>query len=171
VTFEGRYYQVRDAHLNPKPDPLPPIMIGGGGEQLTLRVVARHADWYNLPGGSLATYRRKLEVLREHCAAIGTDYDRIVKSWSCDCVAIASTPAEAQRLADASAFCRGDGGLIGTPDQIAAQLAEWIAAGVSHFQLRFVDFPRLDGIRLFAREVAPRFRSAGNDRSASEKAH
>ena len=159
ASFAGEHYQIDNAYLNPKPNPMPPFMIGGGGEKLTLRVVAKHADWYNLSGGSRANYQHKLEVLREHCQAVGTDYDRIVKSWSCDCVAVARSEAEARRLAEASAFCGPLSTLIGTPDHIAAELQGWIDIGVTHFQLRFADFPRLEGIRLFAEEVIPRFRS------------
>lgn len=156
ATFEGRHYQIRDAYLNPKPDPLPPFMIGGGGEKLTLRVVAKHADWYNLAGGTRENYQHKLEVLRGHCAAAGTDYDRIVKSWSCDCVAIAASDDEARRMADATKFCNPQSTLVGTPDRIAAEMQAWIDIGVTHFQLRFADFPRVDGMQLFAREVLPR---------------
>ncbi|MBA3945201.1 MAG: LLM class flavin-dependent oxidoreductase [Herpetosiphonaceae bacterium] len=159
ATFKGEHYQIHEAYLSPKPDPLPPFMIGGGGEQLTLRVVAKHADWYNLPGGSRENYQHKLEVLRGHCAAVGTDYDRIIKSWSCDCVAVAATDAEARRIAEASTFCSPDSTLIGTPDHIAGELQSWVDLGVTHFQLRFADFPSLDGINLFAHEVLPRFRS------------
>jgi alkanesulfonate monooxygenase SsuD/methylene tetrahydromethanopterin reductase-like flavin-dependent oxidoreductase (luciferase family) len=157
ASFEGRHYQIREAYLNPKPDPLPPIMIGGGGEQLTLRVVAKHADWYNLPGGTRERYRHKLDVLRGHCEAIGSDYDRIVKSWASDCVAVATSDAEARRMAEASGFCGPDSSLIGTPDKVAAELQAWVDLGVTHFQLRFADFPRLDGIKLFAGEVLPQF--------------
>lgn len=69
VTYVGRHYAVRNAYLNPKPDPLPPIMIGGGGEQRTLRVVARYADWWNMPNGTPENYARKLNILRGYCAA------------------------------------------------------------------------------------------------------
>jgi alkanesulfonate monooxygenase SsuD/methylene tetrahydromethanopterin reductase-like flavin-dependent oxidoreductase (luciferase family) len=157
ATYNGKHYQIENAYLNPKPDPLPPFMIGGGGERLTLRVVAKHADWYNLPGGSRENYQRKLEVLHGHCEEVGTDYDRIVKSWSCDCVAVARTDAEARAIADASAFCNPDSTLIGTPDKVAAEIQKWIDIGVTHFQFRFADFPALDGMRLFAEEVIPGF--------------
>lgn len=79
VTYEGRHYSVRHAYLNPKPDPLPPIMIGGGGERLTLRVVAEHADWWN-GGGDRATYAHKLDVLGGHCAEVGRGDDTIKKT-------------------------------------------------------------------------------------------
>ena len=75
VDFAGRYYQLSGARVEPKPvqRPHPPILIGGSGEQLTLRVVARHADLWNFVGGDIATFRHKVDVLRRHCDAVGRD--------------------------------------------------------------------------------------------------
>jgi alkanesulfonate monooxygenase SsuD/methylene tetrahydromethanopterin reductase-like flavin-dependent oxidoreductase (luciferase family) len=157
VTYEGAHYQVEHAYLNPKPDPLPPIMIGGGGEQRTLRVVERHADWWN-GGGKRETYAHKLEVLRGHCAAVGREYSAIRKTWQCECVAVAPTGAMAERLAAASPFyTERDGALVGMPAEVVAQIEAWAALGVSHLQLRFADFPQTDGIRLFIDGVLPHF--------------
>src|SRR5688572_7407324 len=76
--YEGRYYQLAGAECDPKPvqQPHPPIWIGGGGEQLTLRVVARHADCSNF-GGKPHEWEHKRDVLREHCKAVGRDPDEI----------------------------------------------------------------------------------------------
>ena len=73
--FEGRYYQLKEARCEPKPvqQPHPPIVIGGSGEQLTLRVAARYADVWNITGPDLETFRHKVRVLHEHCAAVGRD--------------------------------------------------------------------------------------------------
>jgi F420-dependent oxidoreductase-like protein len=73
--FEGRYYQLKEARCEPKPvqKPYPPFVIGGGGEQLTLRVVARHADIWNFASGPPENLRHKIGVLHEHCAAVGRD--------------------------------------------------------------------------------------------------
>ena len=73
--FEGRYYRLIGAQVNPKPvqQPWPPVWIGGGGEQRTLRVVARHADVWNFAGGSVETAIHKAEVLERHCAEVGRD--------------------------------------------------------------------------------------------------
>ena len=75
TTFEGRYYQLKDARCEPKPiqKPYPPFVIGGGGEQLTLRVVARYADVWNFAGGRVEDFTRKVRILHEHCAAVGRD--------------------------------------------------------------------------------------------------
>ncbi len=77
--FAGRYYQLQEARCEPKPvqGPYPPITIGGGGEQLTLKVVARHADIWNAAGGTPEVFRHKVEVLRGHCAAVGRNPDDI----------------------------------------------------------------------------------------------
>lgn len=157
VTYAGRHYQVTDAHLNPKPDPLPPIMIGGSGEQLTLRVVAKQADWWNA-GGTREVYAHKLQVLHDHCVAVGRDAATIVKTWQCECIAIAPTHAAAEQLAQASPFyTEAAASLIGTPAEIIEQITAWGALGVTHMQLRFADFPQTDGIRLFMDEVLPHF--------------
>ncbi len=73
--FDGRYYQLKEARCEPKPvqKPYPPFVIGGGGEQLTLRVVARYADVWNFAGGPVENFKHKIEVLRQHCADVGRD--------------------------------------------------------------------------------------------------
>jgi F420-dependent oxidoreductase-like protein len=82
TTFEGRYYTLKDARCEPKPvqKPYPPFVIGGSGEQLTLRVVARHADVWNFGGGSPEQFTHKVKVLHEHCAAVGRDPSEIALS-------------------------------------------------------------------------------------------
>jgi F420-dependent oxidoreductase-like protein len=81
-SFHGRHYQLEEMLSSPPTvsQPHPPIMIGGGGEKKTLRLVARHADACNLFSSSVDDVRHKLEVLRGHCDAEGTDYDRIEKT-------------------------------------------------------------------------------------------
>ncbi|MBI4671139.1 MAG: LLM class F420-dependent oxidoreductase [Chloroflexi bacterium] len=81
ATFRGRYFRVEDALLEPKPlqKPHPPIMIGGSGEQLTLKVLAREGDACNIFGDP-ETVRHKFNVLRAHCDAIGRDFDTIERT-------------------------------------------------------------------------------------------
>ncbi len=154
ASFEGKYYRIENALCEPKPNPRPPVMIGGGGEQLTLRVVAKHADWWNIPGGDAARYAQKLDVLRGHCDAVGRDFDSIRKTWAGETISVASTRAQAQRYADGSPFAKG-GGILGTPEEVADQLRTFTSLGVDYFILRFTDFPGTDGPRLFAEEVMP----------------
>jgi F420-dependent oxidoreductase-like protein len=78
--FDGRYYQLKEARLEPKPiqKPYPPFVIGGSGEKLTLRVVAQYADVWNFGGfDDVEQFRQKLHVLHEHCADVGRDPEEI----------------------------------------------------------------------------------------------
>ena len=159
ATFNGRYFQAKGAICIPKPRPVPPIMIGGGGEKLTLKVVARHADWWNLPNVSPGAFRHKSEVLEKHCSRIGRDPNEIVKSLA-NIVAIAETRKKARTLASRSPFInmeREENYIIGEPDEIIGKLSEYTDLGIEHFILRFVDFPKTDGARLFAEKVIPAF--------------
>jgi alkanesulfonate monooxygenase SsuD/methylene tetrahydromethanopterin reductase-like flavin-dependent oxidoreductase (luciferase family) len=80
--FDGQYYQLRGARCEPKPiqKPYPPIMIGGGGEQKTLRVVAQCADLWSLDMGPVEEFTHNSRVLDEHCAAVGRDPASIERS-------------------------------------------------------------------------------------------
>lgn len=82
TTFEGRYYQLKEARCEPKPiqKPYPPFVIGGSGEQLTLRVVAKHADVWNFAGGPAEEFKRKMGLLHDYCREIGRDPSAIQPS-------------------------------------------------------------------------------------------
>jgi len=157
ASYTGKHYTITNAYCEPKPNPIPPILIGGGGEQLTLKIVAKHADWWNFPGGTLENYAHKLDVLRGHCDAVGRDYNSIVKTWSAECVALAPTEAEAKRIAEASPYNKD--AVVGTPVQVAEQLQRFVDVGVEYLCVRMVDFPRSQGIELFANEVVPLLQS------------
>jgi alkanesulfonate monooxygenase SsuD/methylene tetrahydromethanopterin reductase-like flavin-dependent oxidoreductase (luciferase family) len=80
--YEGKHYQLAETICVPQPlqSPRPPILIGGGGEKKTLRLVAKYADACNLFSTSVEDVSRKLDVLRAHCDAEGRDYDAIQKT-------------------------------------------------------------------------------------------
>jgi alkanesulfonate monooxygenase SsuD/methylene tetrahydromethanopterin reductase-like flavin-dependent oxidoreductase (luciferase family) len=161
ATFKGRYYEIKEAVCHPKPEPVPPIMIGGGGEKLTLRVVACQADWWNLPNVSPKTFQHKLRVLGDHCAKVGRDPDEIVKTLANN-IAIARTEEEAWSLASNNPFIpKGieENYIVGNPDSVIEKLSEYSELGVEHLILRFVDFPKTDGATLFAEKVIPAFTS------------
>jgi F420-dependent oxidoreductase-like protein len=82
ANFDGKYYQLKDARCEPKPvqKPYPPFVIGGSGEQLTLRIVAQYASVWNFVGGPVDVFKHKSEVLDGHCAAIGRDPKTIERS-------------------------------------------------------------------------------------------
>ena len=167
-TFQGRFYQLSDAPLDPKPvqSPYPELMIGGGGEKVTLRIVARHADHWNVWGGP-KVLARKGKILDEHCAAQGRDPKTITRSANM-ALHITDKPEDVDRLADTIAKRMGrhaddarDTCLAGTPDQIRETLNDLRAAGVSTLfiptMFRPVDELRRDLDRFIA-EIAPAFR-------------
>ena len=101
ANFEGRYYRLQDAPLMPKPvqRPHPELMIGGGGEKVTLRLVARHADHWNVWGGP-DILARKGKRLDDYCAALGRDPRALVRSVNTP-VLVTDDRAEVDKLAGA----------------------------------------------------------------------
>jgi alkanesulfonate monooxygenase SsuD/methylene tetrahydromethanopterin reductase-like flavin-dependent oxidoreductase (luciferase family) len=79
-SFKGEYFEIDQAYCPPRPDPLPPLMIGGAGEQLMLPLIARRADWWNIGPTSPEDYRRKRDIVHRHAEAVGRDPTGIVQT-------------------------------------------------------------------------------------------
>jgi len=162
TTYDGKYYKTVRANCDPKPlqKPTPPVWIGGGGEQLTLRVVAEHADCSNF-GGKPDEWAHKREILKGHCAAVGRDEAEIRKTWSPE-VFIRSTEKElAQRtkggLWGDSVENWRDNNLVGTPEQVAEKVATYVSLGCSGFIPWCADYPDTETMELLATKVMPEF--------------
>lgn len=154
AVFEGTYYHVRGAINQPKGVQKPhiPLLIAGGGEQVTLKLVARYGDACNI-GGDLETIKHKLAVLRAHCESAGRDYENIYRTVGAMCV-MAATDEEAQARFPERFAGRplAAGALIGSPETIRRRLAELEAAGIQEVVLGFPDTLSLEPLRFFARE-------------------
>lgn len=154
--FEGKYYQVRGAINQPKGVQKPhiPLLIGGGGEKVTLKLVAQYADACNV-SGDLATLEHKFAVIKEHCEAVGRDYNSIHRTTGTICI-IADTDEEAIAKTPEMAKARFgpaiNNALIGSPDTIRKRIAAYEAAGVQELQMNFLDVLQMDSIRRFAQE-------------------
>jgi F420-dependent oxidoreductase-like protein len=131
TNFDGKYYQLKEARCEPKPvqKPYPPFVIGGSGEQLTLRIVAQYAGIWNFAGGSTDEFKHKNTVLDGHCAAIGRDPAEIARS-----VQLLANPADlsALRTTTQSYIKAGANHLILNlrdpyPEGIVQRLAEEVA--------------------------------------------
>lgn len=163
--FDGRYYKLKDAYCEPKPlqKPRPPIVIGGAGEKLLLRVVAKHADVWNTFGPP-EVFRHKISVLRGHCRAVGRDPDEIEISWAgTTLVTESSSEKEALVRRLSEAFGRPPeeveaGLLIGSASQISDRIRQFIEVGVTHFILIAPAPYNRDTLRQFAQKVMPQFR-------------
>lgn len=155
ASWHGRFYHVEDARCEPRPDPMPPILIGGSGEQLTLRAVARHADWWNIYSRSAEFTRHKLAVLREHCDREGRDVASIRKTWAGP-VFIDRDHEAAERLA-ADSVESDHFGIAGDPAAVREQIHAFVDMGFDMFQLHFEKFPDTSDMELFMSEVMPAF--------------
>lgn len=158
-TIDGRYHYVRGA-LNIPAAPEVPLLIGGSGEKVTLRIVAAHGDACNLTDSTDPEfYRRKLQILASHCEALERDYDSILRTASFS-VFTAATEAELDRLVEPHLRGReraelAAGSAVGTPAQLVETFNPLVEAGIQHFIL-YVHTPTdLDRLALFAEEVIP----------------
>ena len=157
ATFEGTYYQVKGAINQPKGVQKPhiPLLIGGGGEKVTLRLVAQYGDACNV-GGDITTIKHKFAVLKQHCDELGRDYNSIRRTTLIDDCAIAET--EEAAIAKLTPAQRNNleslrqAQLIGTPAMIRQRLKELEEAGVQEIIIHFVDAAKLESVRMFARE-------------------
>jgi F420-dependent oxidoreductase-like protein len=135
TTFEGRYYSVHEATNLPRPVQPggPPILIGGGGEKRTLRLVAKYADYCNIVG-DVAGIRHKIAVLHEHCEAVGRDPASITVSRLSTLI-ITDSAEETKGTIELLNSIEGvdAGGFnVGTEDEIVTQVEELAAAGVDY---------------------------------------
>jgi alkanesulfonate monooxygenase SsuD/methylene tetrahydromethanopterin reductase-like flavin-dependent oxidoreductase (luciferase family) len=155
ATYAGEHYRVANAHCEPRPEPIPPIMVGGHGEKYLLRVVAEHADWWNYGFRDHALHAHKQEVLKAHCRDVGRDYDQIGQVVRVG-ILIAETEREVERLKTAP-FVRpmADIRLAGTPAQVAETLQRIVKQGADRLTVNFADAPRSDGTLLFSEKVLP----------------
>ena len=155
ASYEGEHYRVTNAHCEPRPEPIPPVMVGGHGEKYLLRVVAQHADWWNYGFRDLPLYAHKQDVLKGHCRDVGRDYDEIVQVLRVG-ILIAETEAELERLKGAPGVRpMTDIQLAGTPAQVTETLQTIVKQGARRLTVNFADAPRPDGTQLFAERVLP----------------
>ncbi len=157
AVFDGKYYQVRGAINQPKgvQQPHIPLVIGGKGEQVTLKLVAQYADACNISSQDNAELKRKLEVLKQHCVAIGRDYNEIRRTVFYNTSIAATDDAALQQAEQAFGWLVADGrlrecGLVGTPATIRQRLREIEEAGAQEVILHLQDAAQLDSVRRFA---------------------
>ena len=175
ASLDGEHYQVDGAICRPLPlqEGGIPLWIAGGGEKKTLRVAARYASYTNFEGG-LEGFRHKSNVLAQHCADVGTDFDAITRSANYNVVIAATEEGVADRLDQIRARYAAvvpekvddvvesfrTGPLVGTPEQIVEALRPLQAAGMTYAVCYFAEaaYDR-SGIELFEREVVPAVRA------------
>lgn len=186
ISHQGKFFQVKDAMNTPLPvqKPHPPVWFGEAHPSV-LAACARYGDGWNTVPVGYAEVKRRLDLLAEACAAEGRSIDELECSLETQILIAPDTAGVRATLQHMVALDPTTGGkhaeelagflsgstdelpqsvkdtwIIGTPDEVAAQVQGYIDLGISHFLLWFMDAPDHAGIELFAREVAPRFRGA-----------
>ena len=168
-SFSGKYYNIREPICNPKPlqKPHPPILIGGRGRRLMMRVVAKHADRWNWPPAVPCTpevYSEYCEILWRNCEAVGRDPDRIIKSLGDIChisddktelkTEISRYKPDELSMED---YCFH---LIGTPEECIEKINVYKDLGISELVLQFPSLAAGEtrDVELFAEKVIPAFK-------------
>jgi alkanesulfonate monooxygenase SsuD/methylene tetrahydromethanopterin reductase-like flavin-dependent oxidoreductase (luciferase family) len=155
VSYRGEHYQVSGAVCEPRPQPIPPVMVGGHGEKYLLRVVAQHADWWNYSFRDMPTYVQKQEALKAHCREVKRDYDSIEQVVRVG-ILIAESEREIERVkARPGTRPLSDIHVIGTPAQVTDTMLAIVERGARRFTVNFADVPHPEGTWLFAATVLP----------------
>ncbi len=163
----GDLYKYNDVLNSPQPvQKHIPIMIGGGGEKVTLKIAAKHADISHFhPWCNLSVVKRKLQALKEHCKSVSRDYDEIRKGIGF----IISLGRDKEEVQSKIRMAANDTGgsrtsslspdmeifKMGTPDFIAKQLEDYIEMGFGFISLTFVPSTSAEDMQLFCEEVVP----------------
>jgi F420-dependent oxidoreductase-like protein len=156
TSFDGEYFQLRDARCEPKPvQARLPIWIGGGGEKVTLRIAARYADGWNVPFIPPSDYARKVGVLYDHCEAAARDPSTITKAAN---VGLAWRPGDIEAQFGSMAEFIKPGVLTGSAQQVVDRVGAYRDAGADWVILAMRAPFDVGGIDRFAAEVLPAFR-------------
>ena len=151
ATFHGKHYRVEEAWCEPKPNPLPTIMIGGAKPRM-LRLIARHADWWNVSWTSIEDFRPQVEECERACAEVGRDPSTLRRTWFGGCT-IGPTEEAVEELNQGR--MKAGSAFVGTPEQVIEQMRPFVELGVDYFMLHSGGFPRLTTAELLINEVMP----------------
>ncbi|MFH1878908.1 MAG: LLM class flavin-dependent oxidoreductase [Candidatus Omnitrophota bacterium] len=186
-SFKGRYYEVKNAVCNPKPEGKVPVWMGEVNNPAMVRNIVRYADVFNSMPCSLEAFREKARVIKEECERQGRDISTMGFSLETQ-VLIRETEDDVERELDRFAGKAGlndsyDGDILeqlkatnpkmtdynsrenvrkefltGTPGAVKEQISSFVESGVEHFMLWFMDYPDARGIRLFADKIFPYYK-------------
>jgi F420-dependent oxidoreductase-like protein len=167
ATFNGKYYQIKNAYCNPKPiqKPSPPIMVGGSGERHTLKIIAKYADACNL-FGSAEMIKRKLSILKEHCKSVSRDYDSILKTKLGLIVIDNDKEMAEKRVRQISKVMPEE--LVqefiiyGTPDYVLKQIELLEEVGIQYLIVDLEPYRELEALEIFGNSIIKKMSRTAN---------
>ena len=167
LTFHGEQFQVEDLTITPVPERRPKLLIGGGGEQVTMKVAARFADIWNNSAASQTRLPHKVEVLRRHCESVGRDPSTIQVSQQ-TLVLITERGEDVEPMLERAGRIfgghmgdvRGPLAIAGTAEMVSEAIQRHIDLGCTHFIIEFFGRDTREPAALFAERVIPAFRVA-----------
>jgi alkanesulfonate monooxygenase SsuD/methylene tetrahydromethanopterin reductase-like flavin-dependent oxidoreductase (luciferase family) len=167
VTYKGKFVTAENVVCQPKPPRSIPLLIGGAGEKVTLKLVAKEADIWNNLAGQQPNLAHKVDVLKRHCDDVGRDFNDITVSQQC-LVTIAPDAARAGPMADQAQRIfgghmgdpKGPIAITGTPEQCCEAIQKHIDLGCTMFVMEFFGKDTQEPAQLFAEEVMPNFAAA-----------
>lgn len=152
ITYQGKHYRIDNAYCEPKPNPIPPIMVGGGGVK-TMRLAAQYGDWWNLPDVNLEDYATKVITLHEHCNALNREPETLRLTWF-GRIAVGKTQKEAEARGGEKFTI--DNAFVGTPEQIVEQMTPFVELGVTYFMTELLGLPDEDVIGMVTEDILPK---------------
>ena len=167
LTFQGKHFRTDHLTLAPGPyrKPHPPLLIGGGGEKVVLKIAARFADIWNNPAVQQSLLPHKIDVLRRHCEAAGRDARAVAVSQQCLVVIAPDDERAAPMIERATKLFGGHLGdmnaplaIAGSPERVAERIQQHIDLGCGTFMIEFFGRDTREPAQIFADTVMPRFR-------------
>jgi len=162
-SFHGKHFRIDRVQCLPRPTRRPPLLIGGGGEKVLLRIAAEHADVWNNLAVHQAALATKIEVLRRHCREVGRDFDSIELSQQTLVVIGEDERDGREQMKKATRLFGGhlgdieNHGIWGSAEQVIERLEHHVRLGVRHFVIEFFGRDTRTPAHLFAERVLPAF--------------
>ncbi len=158
VSYTGKHYKVVEAYCEPKPVPVPPIVIGVKGDK-ALKIAAKYADWWNISDAPIAVFKERSAVLDQQCVAIGRDPKSLRRTWF-GRVVVGSNQAEVDRRANSRLKpYTTDNAFVGTPAQVVEQMAEFVAVGVDYFMIDIIELAKPDVMGMLLEDILPKLKN------------
>ena len=164
-SFEGAFFHTENLVTQPKPPRDMPILVGGGGEQVTMRIAAQYADIWNNSAGAQDNLEHKVSVLRGHAERLGRDPSEIRVSQQCLVTIVEDDSKVGPMVERAQKIFGGHMGnpagemaLTGTPSMIKERIEKHVELGCDMFMIEFFGRDTIEPAQMFAETVIPEFR-------------